>query len=66
MAAKEASSYTAVCRRFGDWWGVSVPGLPGVHTQARTLDEVADMARDAIALMLDVDADAIRVSVEHR
>jgi predicted RNase H-like HicB family nuclease len=63
LAATE-HSYTAVCRRLGDWWAISVPGLRGVHTQARTLDEAAYMARDAIALMLDIDAGAVRVSVE--
>lgn len=63
LAATERS-YTALCRRFGDWWAISVPELRGVHTQERTLDEVADMARDAVALMLDIDTGAVRVSVE--
>jgi predicted RNase H-like HicB family nuclease len=63
VAATE-HSYTAVCRRLGDWWAISVPELRGVHTQARTLDEAADMARDAIALMLDIDVGAVDVSVE--
>lgn len=55
--------YTAVCRRSGDWWAISVPELRGVHTQARRLDRVEAMARDAIALMLDVAPDSFAVEV---
>ena len=39
----------------GDWWAISVPSLRGVFSQARNLDEVPEVAREAIALMLDVD-----------
>lgn len=46
--------YTAVCRRSGDWWAISVPELKGVHSQAKRLEQVEDMARDAIASFLDV------------
>jgi predicted RNase H-like HicB family nuclease len=55
--------YTAVCRRSGGWWAISIPQIRGVHTQARRLDQAADMARDAIALMLDVPADSFDVDV---
>ncbi len=41
--------------RSGDWWAITVPSLRGVFSQARNLDEVPEVARDAIALMLDVD-----------
>jgi predicted RNase H-like HicB family nuclease len=58
------STYTAVCRRSGNWWAVSVRELKGVHTQARRLDQVPDMARDAIALMLEVDPGEVQVTVE--
>ncbi|MDQ7906973.1 type II toxin-antitoxin system HicB family antitoxin [Phytohabitans sp. ZYX-F-186] len=56
-------TYTAVCRRSGGWWAISVPELKGVHTQARRLDQAEGMARDAIALMLDVDPATIAVEV---
>lgn len=59
----EVTSYSAVCRRAGSWWAISVPELKGVHTQARRLDQVAAMTREAIALMLDVDPATIRVEV---
>jgi predicted RNase H-like HicB family nuclease len=57
------STYTAIARRSGDWWAISVPELRGVHTQARRLEQVEGMARDAIALMLDVEPDKIKVYV---
>lgn len=57
------TTYSAVCRRVGSWWAISVPELKGVHTQARRLDQVAGMTREAIALMLDVDPETIQVEV---
>ncbi|WP_323671359.1 hypothetical protein [Candidatus Poriferisodalis multihospitum] len=41
--------------RSGDWWAITVPALRGVFSQTRNLDEVPEVAREAIALMLDVD-----------
>lgn len=51
MAVK---TYTAVCRRSGSWWAISVPELKGLHTQARRLSDAEAMVRDALALFLDV------------
>jgi predicted RNase H-like HicB family nuclease len=48
-------SYVVACRRCGDWWAVTVPDVPGVFTQARRLEQVTTFAREAVALMLDVD-----------
>jgi predicted RNase H-like HicB family nuclease len=56
--------YTVTCRRVDNWWAISVPELKGVHTQARRLDQVEDMARDAIALMLDVPISSIHIDVK--
>ncbi|MCY4623085.1 MAG: hypothetical protein OXD34_14875 [bacterium] len=39
----------------GDWWVARVAGLDANYTQARTLEEVREMARDLIALALDID-----------
>lgn len=55
---------TAVARRSGSWWAVEVPEVEGVFTQARRLDQVADMAADAVAVMLDADPGTIKVTVE--
>ena len=35
------------------WYVASVPALPGCHTQARTLDELQDRAKEAIELCLE-------------
>lgn len=57
------TTYTATCRRSGNWWAITIPELKGVHTQARRLDQVAAMAQEAIGLMLDVNPDTITVDV---
>ena len=56
--------YTARCERAGDWWAISVPELRGVHTQARRLEKVDAMVRDAIALFLDVRRDSFEIRIE--
>lgn len=50
---------TAKARRSDGWWAVEVPEVPGVFTQARRLDQVPEMAIDAVTLMLGIDADEI-------
>ena len=37
----------------------SVPTLPGCHTQARSLDELMERIREAIALCLEVQGDPL-------
>jgi predicted RNase H-like HicB family nuclease len=36
----------------------SVPSLPGCHTQARSLDELLERVREAIALSLELEAES--------
>ncbi len=55
--------YTASARRSGDWWAISVDGLPGAHTQVRRLDRAEAMLREVTALVLDVPEDSFDVSV---
>ncbi|MDG6109624.1 type II toxin-antitoxin system HicB family antitoxin [Dactylosporangium aurantiacum] len=57
------NNYTAVCRRSGDWWAVTVPEVKGIHSQVRRLAEAETMAREAIALFLDVASDSFAVTV---
>ena len=57
-------TYIARAVRSGDWWAIEVPELAGVFSQARRLDQVETMARDAIALTLDVAPDSFDVTVE--
>jgi len=53
--------YTVEARRSGGWWALSVPDLPGVHSQVRRLEQADKMIRDAIALAFDVSPDEINV-----
>jgi predicted RNase H-like HicB family nuclease len=59
----EVKTYTALCERSSDWWAVTVPEVRGIHTQAKRLDSVEAMVREAIGLMLDVPEDSFEVNV---
>ncbi len=50
-----AHSYRVEAVRSGDWWSITVPELSGVFSQAKRLDQVEASAREAIAMMLDID-----------
>jgi hypothetical protein len=54
--------YTAHVTREGRWWMVAVPEIDGL-TQAVRLSEVATMARELVALVLDVEPDAFDLTV---
>jgi predicted RNase H-like HicB family nuclease len=59
-------TYTALAQRDGTWWAIRVVELRGVFSQAKRLDRVEYMARDAIALLLEVDPGSFDVVVrEH-
>ena len=59
MPVDEAHGYRVRAIRSGSWWAITVPELPGVFSQAKRLDQVETMAREAVAMMLDVDIDQI-------
>lgn len=63
MAVMDRRVYVAQATRSGDWWAIAVPDVPGVHSQARRLDQVGPMAREAIALILDVPEGSFDVQV---
>lgn len=48
------ANYHVVAERSGDWWAITVAELAGVFSQARHHEQVESMAREAIALMLDI------------
>jgi predicted RNase H-like HicB family nuclease len=51
-------NYSVVIERDADGYYVaSVPGLPGCHTQARSLDQLMRRIKDAIALYLEVEGE---------
>jgi len=57
-------TYKVTATREGGWWTLEVPEIPGVFSQARRLDQTEYMARDAIALMLELPEDSFDVVVE--
>ena len=56
-------THTALAERDGTWWAIRVLELPGVFSQARRLERVECMARDAISLLLQVEPDSFDVVV---
>ena len=55
-------TYRAEVTREGRWWMVAVPEIDGL-TQARHIGEAELMARELIAVTLDVDLDDVAVDV---
>ena len=55
-----AKDVTARVTRSEGWWAISVEEIPGLFTQARRLDQVANMVRDAASL-LGVEVGAVAV-----
>jgi predicted RNase H-like HicB family nuclease len=50
--------FTVVIERDADGYYIaSVPALPGCHTQAKSLDQLIERIREAIALCLDVEGE---------
>ncbi|PSR63982.1 MULTISPECIES: type II toxin-antitoxin system HicB family antitoxin [Nocardia] len=60
------TTYNATATRDGRWWAVEIEGLPpnmvGV-TQGRDLEEAKSMAREVVALLLDVPEDEIDIDL---
>ncbi len=62
------AAYRVAAARSGDWWEIEITsGLPdnvlGV-SQARSLAEVEDVARNLVADLLEVNVDEISVEVD--
>jgi len=55
--------YTVRARRVGSWWALDVEGVGGAHTQVRRIDLAEQMAREAIAGVLDVAPTAFEVVI---
>lgn len=58
----EPRAYLVVAERHWSHWLVRVPEL-NIVTQARRVDEIEHMARDLIAVWLEVDYDDVSVRV---
>jgi hypothetical protein len=55
-------SYEVAVTREGRWWMIAIPALDGL-TQARRLDEVEKMAREYIAVTLDVPLSQVAITI---
>jgi hypothetical protein len=50
--------------REGRWWAVAIPALgPDAQTQARRIDDVADEARDYVAVTIDAPPSTVEIEV---
>ncbi len=47
--------YEVKAQRSGEWWALSVEGLTGVHSQARSLQQADALVKEAISLATDED-----------
>lgn len=56
-------TYTATAVREGRWWDIQIPEVGG-YTQARRLSDIELMARELIAVTLDVPLSAVAVAVK--
>lgn len=55
ISATTTTTYRVETFQDEEWWVARVAGLDANYTQARTFEEVREMARDLIALALDID-----------
>jgi hypothetical protein len=56
------TAYRVEVARDGKWWMVAIPEIDGL-TQARRLEEAALMARDYIAISLEVPIEEVEVTI---
>lgn len=57
--------YTALVRRSEKWWAILVPEVPGVFTQCRKINQIEPMAKDAVALMLEIPENEIKINIKY-
>jgi predicted RNase H-like HicB family nuclease len=62
-----AGPFTTIYERTHDgWWVVSVPEIPGAHSQGRTREEAREMIQDAVRLLLEVRREDAEKELEGR
>lgn len=54
---------TAKATRAGKWWAVEVPEIEGLFTQARRLDQIEAMVKDAASLLTERPEQDFRVDI---
>jgi len=65
-AAKARPVYQVEITRSGKWWAIEVPELPGTYSQAKRIDQVETMAREATAITADVDESSFDITHRDR
>jgi predicted RNase H-like HicB family nuclease len=63
MVAIVKATYRVSAVRSGRWWAIEVPEVPGVFCQARRLDQVESMTREAVGLILQVPEDSFDLAI---
>lgn len=63
MTESTRNRYRATARREGRWWSIAIDEV-GAVTQARRVADVAWMARECVALTLDVPESDVEIDVE--
>ena len=53
--AQMKPTYEVVAKRSDRWWGLTVPDVPGVVSQVRSLRQADEYAREAVAFVLGVE-----------
>lgn len=61
---KARTLYQVDITRSGKWWAIEVPELPGTYSQAKRIDQVEAMAREAIAMMTDADETSFDIEIQ--
>lgn len=63
MAMTACTTYRCVAVRSGEWWALETPEVDGIYSQARTVEEIEPMIRDALALWFEVPEDSFDVVI---
>jgi hypothetical protein len=66
MLPGERVLYEATARRDGDFWAITVDGLPRVHSHVWRLYQAEPMIRQAIAVNLEISDCSFNVRVQEK
>lgn len=62
---KAKAQYTVKLERDEDgWWVASIPEVPGCHTQARTIVQAKERAREALGLFIGDAAETVELIIK--
>jgi predicted RNase H-like HicB family nuclease len=58
-----AHTFNAFANREDGWWMIRIPMLDNAFTQALTIKEIVPMAKELVAVMLDIPTETARVKI---